>query len=562
MFRYILLTVYTLAANTLCGQELSIYVDTIFAPENGQVTVPVKCIGFDEIVGMQFSMNWDISQLTFDSVTDFGLPQLSGGSFGTTQTSDGFLAVIWSGDPTSGGETLADNSTLFSIVFDVGSGCTSNSTFEFSDEPLERLVLRLDGIDLVEVPTEYLGSAVINFCPLSVIDENLSSPTCAGDSTGTIGIVPTGGVPPYEINWDNGETGMEISNLPAGGYTYTIIDAIGNEYTGSVTLADGQSLSISLGPDVTVCEDTFLLVAVSNDTFSSYTWLVDDALLAVTLPPEILATSSGTYVVIGTSEEVCTASDTATVDFPEPITAFISAAKEVACEGDSVAFSVDGEGMVEWIEGCNFLTSCTVSDPFAIIDMPTLFTAVLSNACYTDTASIFIDTSIPVVEASSDTCVVEGAQVNLSVSEIEGLEYQWMGNNLDMGSETSSTAIAFPEENSIYIVTASDLYGCTAMDTVVVEVVENPLANIKIVDLITPNGDGKNDLLYFEGLEKINDHTLTVFNRWGDIVYRKFNYANDWAGTRSGKPLPAGTYYYVLSNSGAEIKSILTILNE
>lgn len=66
---------------------------------------------------------------------------------------------------------------------------------------------------------------------------------------------------------------------------------------------------------------------------------------------------------------------------------------------------------------------------------------------------------------------------------------------------------------------------------------------------ITPNGDGVNDEFYIAtGIDFIYpDNSLIIFNRWGDVVYEKSPYTNDWRGTNeSGDDLPAGTYYYIL----------------
>ncbi len=66
-------------------------------------------------------------------------------------------------------------------------------------------------------------------------------------------------------------------------------------------------------------------------------------------------------------------------------------------------------------------------------------------------------------------------------------------------------------------------------------------------------------------IEKFGINTLKVYNRWGDLVYQKINYQKDddrFDGTRKGKPLPAGNYYYVLSFREKEYKQTLTILRE
>jgi gliding motility-associated-like protein len=39
---------------------------------------------------------------------------------------------------------------------------------------------------------------------------------------------------------------------------------------------------------------------------------------------------------------------------------------------------------------------------------------------------------------------------------------------------------------------------------------------------------------------------LVVFNRFGNQVFEANNYKNDWGGTFDGKPLPDGTYFWML----------------
>nr|WP_121271456.1 Ig-like domain-containing protein [Pedobacter schmidteae] len=71
-----------------------------------------------------------------------------------------------------------------------------------------------------------------------------------------------------------------------------------------------------------------------------------------------------------------------------------------------------------------------------------------------------------------------------------------------------------------------------------------------IPNVITPNGDGKNDTFLIVGLENFGNADVTVFNRWGNEVYRNNNYKNTW----TGEGLNEGTYYYLirLNNNGKQ----------
>jgi gliding motility-associated-like protein len=86
---------------------------------------------------------------------------------------------------------------------------------------------------------------------------------------------------------------------------------------------------------------------------------------------------------------------------------------------------------------------------------------------------------------------------------------------------------------------------------------------------ISPNGDGKNDTFIIPGILSAQPNTLTIFNRWGNVVYEKDNYQNDWHGQTdrafdllaSDGLLPDGTYYYVVDYKGnkSNVKSFIYV---
>jgi gliding motility-associated-like protein len=87
---------------------------------------------------------------------------------------------------------------------------------------------------------------------------------------------------------------------------------------------------------------------------------------------------------------------------------------------------------------------------------------------------------------------------------------------------------------------------------------------VDIPNAITPNGDGKNDFFVIDNIEKFTKSELTVFNRWGEILYRSKAYNGQWGGTnQNGEPLAEGTYYYILRlnvDDGKILRGDVTIL--
>ena len=75
--------------------------------------------------------------------------------------------------------------------------------------------------------------------------------------------------------------------------------------------------------------------------------------------------------------------------------------------------------------------------------------------------------------------------------------------------------------------------------------------NINIPEGFSPDGDGINETFVIEGIELYPNNIISIFNRWGVLVYQTTNYQNNWDGktqstfTIGGGELPSATYYYV-----------------
>ncbi len=69
---------------------------------------------------------------------------------------------------------------------------------------------------------------------------------------------------------------------------------------------------------------------------------------------------------------------------------------------------------------------------------------------------------------------------------------------------------------------------------------------VKVYNGFSPNDDGENETFTITDIDLFPNNEVTIYNRWGNEVYFKEGYKNEWKGTWNGKELPDGTYYYVL----------------
>jgi gliding motility-associated-like protein len=87
--------------------------------------------------------------------------------------------------------------------------------------------------------------------------------------------------------------------------------------------------------------------------------------------------------------------------------------------------------------------------------------------------------------------------------------------------------------------------------------------DLEIFSAVSPNGDGNNDVFVIRNIENYPDNTVSIYNRWGVLVYEVDGYGQDnkyFRGISEGRitisqqdELPVGTYFYIVrykNNSG------------
>ncbi|MDN5204999.1 HYR domain-containing protein [Fulvivirgaceae bacterium BMA10] len=103
-----------------------------------------------------------------------------------------------------------------------------------------------------------------------------------------------------------------------------------------------------------------------------------------------------------------------------------------------------------------------------------------------------------------------------------------------------------------------------------IQVLDN--REIRIIKVLTPDQDGINDVWVIKGIEKYPSNSVTVFNRWGTIVFEKNGYNNVnnfWNGKtnvksiNNSRSLPDGTYFYMINlGDGSEpLKGFIELMN-
>lgn len=114
-----------------------------------------------------------------------------------------------------------------------------------------------------------------------------------------------------------------------------------------------------------------------------------------------------------------------------------------------------------------------------------------------------------------------------------------------INNSTSSTSFTTP----VYPITISD---------------KNGPCRVKIYNAVTPNNDGNNDVWTIDNISEFPDNHVSIYNRWGGLVYETKGYNNlnkAWPQKEDTNKLIPSTYFYVLSlGNGTVLKGWIELI--
>jgi len=279
----------------------------------------------------------------------------------------------------------------------------------------------------------------------------LPASICAGDSSTLTAL----GASTY--SWSTGHDTSSISVSPASTTTYTVTgtDANGCSNTASVTVTVNAipSVSATALPD-TICSGESSMLTGSGA--STYSWSTGQNTSSISVTPA----STTTYTVTGTATNGCsnTASVTVTVNATPTVSA--TALPATICAGDSSTLTATGASTYSWSTGHN--TSSLSVTPTSTTTYTVTGTA--TNGC-SNTVEVTVTVHpLPMVVASATpNPVCEGGQTTVSASGASS--YVW-----DQGLGGGQTHDVSPSSTTTYVVTGTDVNGCTNTATVTVTV--------------------------------------------------------------------------------------------
>lgn len=178
---------------------------------------------------------------------------------------------------------------------------------------------------------------------------------------------------------------------------------------------------------------------------------------------------------------------------------------------------------------------------------------------FSQTFTVTANTQPAAAILAGKTSISKGETITLKASG--GRNYRWDDSAGIISSLSAAEIQIRPAQTTTYQVLVDNASGCSSMASVVIEVADD-YAMIKPANLLSPNGDGKNDTWVVKNIDLYPESSVTIFDKGGRKLLNVQHYKNDWDGTFQGLPLAEGTYYYAIDfgPGKAPMKGFITIL--
>jgi len=401
---------------------------TNLADGDYQVTISnsTGCSGVESVTVVNEGGNLNVQINNSNNISCFGAND--GSASVTASGGSGNYSYAWSNGQNSQTATNLSPGVVSVVITDNNSGCSGMASVNIS-EPAQ-LSLSTTGTDI----------------------------TCSGLNNGSSIANTSGGTAPYFYFWSNNNNGATNNNLTAGSYTVTATDANNCTATGSVNIAEGSVLNVSI---INLVQPTCFGFSNGEATASAtggnlpYTYQWNNGTTTGTTS----GIAAGSYSVTITDVDGCSGSATASTTQPSAIAVSVSSTDETCGGGnDGATSSVASGGTAPfsylWSNG---QTTANLSN---LAPGNYRLTLTDANSCSIISPTVVVQTGTSLNITTSPTFVScnggDDGSISANVSGGSGnYTYIWSNGAI---TATLSNLIA-----GTYMVTASDDEGCSGI---------------------------------------------------------------------------------------------------
>jgi gliding motility-associated-like protein len=351
-------------------------------------------------------------------------------------------SYLWSNNATTQNLTSLPAGTYTVVVTDA-NGCTANASVTITQPQT--------GLSVATTQTNVL---------------------CFGNSTGAINATPSGGSVPYTYSWSNNATTQNLTTIPSGSYTVTVLDANGCTATATAVITEPAAALAANTTQVNIlCLNGVgsVNLTVSGGTVG-YTYLWSNQ--ATT--EDLANLQAGVYTVVVTDANGCVVSATATIlqslsQVPVAINN-LSGTTILTCANPIINLQATGGVTYTWTGGSSVSTA---ANSFTLPGQYTV-NMIDPNGCpVSQNITLTQNVVLPPVQITNNSgaTVIDCNNATINLSASGGGQYAWnngLGSNVNVSIATAGTYTV--------VVTASN--GCVDSSTVIVTVAPTPLITI------------------------------------------------------------------------------------
>lgn len=361
--------------------------------------------------------------------------------------------------------------------------------------------------------------------------------SCSGVTDGSLSVIPKGGTSPYTYLWNNNQTTATITNLKAGIYSVIIKDASGCMISRSGALLVGAPLE-SVRND-SICFGSKLTIA--NKDYNK----------------------TGSYSISLKTNLGCDSTVTLNLVVRDSL-AFSVTKTDPLCFGifdGTIKISPQIAGSYQY-----FINDKLLNKPDTNKLKPDTYVIKIKNksGCENSQSITILSPAELKADLGKDTTIRYGDSIKLNFTTVNfnkadiiktvysGIPYMTCSNCQEITGK--------PDSKSLVKVTITTKNGCLITDEKIVNVSFE--YKIYAPNIIQLNSSVNNRFTLFGGKEVSGIKYLSVYNRWGDLIFTQTDFLpNDpnagWDGTYKNLAVEAGVYLYdavVIFRDGGEIR--------
>ena len=359
------------------------------------------------------------------------------------------------------------------------------------------------------------------------------------------------------ISWDFDDTGSGTDNT-------STLDNPSHIFVGNGDHTVTLTVNFVAGPSVVIAKTIRVIdlasvvtglkcngdingaVSVSIDPPGTYNYTWD------TSPPEITPAVSnlpaGTYTVVVTAVNTCSISKEFILNEPELLNPVINIF-EAKCGSNngSITTSTTGGTAPYTYTWSNAAVSASITGLAAGVYSLQLKDA---NGCVFNSNALQVNAVIVPANVflGKDTSICPGEKLLLKPGNFAS--YKWQDNSIASTYTVTSSGT--------YSVLVTDQWGCTGSASIKVSVED--CSDIYFPSAFTPNGDNRNDgfgPLPYTALSLLRDYKLTVYGRWGEVIFTSNDPYKKWDGTYKGKELFTQSFTWTVAYTQKNLQPVL-----